>query len=437
MKRFVLAFFVLITALAVPASAMTYEDERTIARDFISLLDANNLIVHDAEITWPIQMVTEKLADHVKDPVYHFKVHVVRDRSINAFTIPDGHIFVNLGLLLFSQDRDEIAAVIGHEMGHAQLRHIPENFDTQFKLNTATILGVLAGTLLSSKNPEAGAAMIFSSLGGTENIRLAYSRQHEFAADEFGRNILKASSIDPAAMPRFLIRLNAFSGTSGIPEYLLTHPFTQNRIANIGENPGKPSPDAAYWTLSACIAGLILPGGEAGMRTTTMPEPYKSLAQALSNTRSGNHAQALAQLEKIDLSIARAYQGLNLYALGRKDEAYPLLKEYATSARTKTALAEILQERGEFDEAIKTLQPYQGQSVRVDYTLGILYEKAQKKALSHFSFGRYFYRTDNLSASLYHIETALKDKGDLPPDVVEELNTMHEMISKKKQQSLQ
>ena len=433
MKRLIIAFFVLMPALAGSAGAMTYEDERTVARDFINLLEANNLIVHDAEITWPIQMITEKLADHVKDPVYHFTVHVVRDRSINAFTIPDGHIFVNLGLLLFSQDLDEVAAVIGHEMGHAQLRHIPENFDTQFKLNTATILGVLAGTLLSSKNPEAGAAMIFSSLGGTENIRLAYSRQHEFSADEFGRNLLKTSSIDSAAMPRFLIRLNAFSGTSGIPEYLLTHPFTQNRIANIGEAPEKPRPDAAYWTLSACIAGLALPGGEAGMRTTTMPEPYRSLAQALSDTRSGNHAQALERLEKIDLGVARAYQGLNLYALGKKDEAYPLLKEHARSARTRTALAEILQERGEFDEAIKTLQPYQGQSVRVDYTLGILYEKTQKTALSHFSFGRYFYRTDNYSASLYHIEAALKDKANLPQDIVDELKTMDDMIRKKQQ----
>ena len=437
MKRLVLALFIFGTVLTGQVTAMTYEDERTTARDFINLLEANNLLVHDAEIDVPVQMVMEKLADHIKNPVYHFKVHVVRDRSINAFAIPDGHIFVNLGLLLFAQDIDEVAAVIGHEMGHAQLRHIPENYDTQFKLNTATILGVLAGTLLSSKNPEAGAAMIFSSLGGTENIRLAYSRQHELAADEFGRNLLDVSGIDHAAMQRFLIRLNAFSGTSGVPEYLLTHPFTQNRIANIGGDPGKPKPDAAYWTLSACIAGLTLPSGEADMRSKTMPEPYKSLTLALSYTRTGNYTQALVLFEKIDLNVARAYQGLTLYSLGRKDEAYPLLKEYAMSARTRTALAEILQERGEFEEAIKVLQPYRGQNVRVDYTLGILYEKEQKTALSHSSFGRYFYRTENYSASLYHIEAALKDKDNLPHDVVEELKSMDDMIRKKQQQGRQ
>jgi predicted Zn-dependent protease len=433
MKRYSVVLLGFILLLSGQAHAMTYEDERTVAKDFINLLEANNLIVHDPEIVWPVQMISEKLADHVRDPVYNFKVHIVRDRSVNAFTIPDGHIFVNLGLLLFSQDMDEIAAVIGHEMGHSQLRHIPENFNTQMKINTATILGVLAGTLLSSKNPEAGAAMIFSSLGGTENIRLAYSRQHEFSSDEFGRNLLRASGIDSSAMARFLIRLHAFSGTSGIPEYLLTHPFTQNRIATIAEDPGKPRPGEAYWTLSACMAGLILPSSEAGMRTAQMPEPYRSLAQALSNTRSGNYAQALAQLEKIDLSVAKAYQGLSLHALGRNDEAYPLLKEHARSARTRTALAEILQERGEFDEAIKVIQPYQGRDVRVDYTLGILYEKAKKQTLAHVSFGRYFFRTESYEAGRYHIEAALKDKDNLPPDVLEELKTMHDMIKERKQ----
>ncbi len=251
MKRFIIALLVLLAIPEGAAWAMTYEDERTVARDFINLLEANSLIVHDAEITWPIQMIAEKLADHVREPIYHFTVHVVRDRSINAFTIPDGHIFVNLGLLLFAQDLDEVAAVIGHEMGHGQLRHIPENYDTQFRLNTATILGVLAGTLLSSKNPEAGAAMIFSSLGGTENIRLAFSRQHEFSADEFGRSLLKTSSIDPSAMPRFLVRLNAFRAPPGSPNTSSPTPSHPEQIANLGEDPGKPAPDAAYWTLSA------------------------------------------------------------------------------------------------------------------------------------------------------------------------------------------
>jgi len=412
------------------ALAMTYEDEGRIARDFINLLEANNLIIHDQEITWPIQMIADRLADHIKEPVYSFKMHVVKDRSVNAFTIPDGHIFINVGTLLFSKDMDEISAVIGHEIGHSQMRHIPEDFEAQKKISAATLLGVLAGTLLSAKNPEAGTAMIFSSLGGSQNIRLAYSRDHEYSADDFSKNIMTSSGIDPSAMVRFLIRLRAFSGSSDIPEYLLTHPYTENRIVNMKDDPGQPKPNKNYWLLNASVIGLMLPESEVNTRVTQMPEPYKSLALGLLQTRMGNNSQALSLFSGLDLPIAYAYRGLNLYSLGRKAEAYPYLKNYAGTARTRIALADILQERGEFKEAIEILEPFQSQDLRADYTLGSLYERTSKPALAHVSFARYFYKTKKYPSSLYHIDKALAYEKELPKDKVTELKSMKDMIKK-------
>ncbi|HVN72482.1 MAG TPA: M48 family metalloprotease [Desulfomonilia bacterium] len=429
-KKIMIASVMIILLPLCTLRAMSYDEERTMARDFINLLEANNLIVHDYEIEWPVQMVADRLSDHIKDPLYTFKIHIIKDATINAFTIPDGHIFVHVGLLLFIQDMDELSAVIGHEMGHAQMRHIPQDYQTDKKLSTAAILGVLAGTLLSTKNPEAGTAMILSSMGGSQNIRLAFSREHEYAADSFGKSINAASGVDPSGMARFLIRLNAFSGASGMPEYLLTHPFTENRIANMHDDPGRPRPDATYWTLYASVIGLTLPAGETTARSSQVPEPYKTLAVALAQTRVGNYAQARTMLDKIDLPVAKAYLGLNLYELGKKNEAYPLLKEYSRSARTKIALAELLQERGNIDEAINTLSPYQSQSVRVDYTLGTLYEKVKKPELSHVSYARYFFKTENYRASIYHIEEALKSKDKLSKETLAELKMMKDMMKK-------
>jgi hypothetical protein len=92
-------------------------------------------------------------------------------------------------------------------------------------------------------------------------------------------------------------------------------------------------------------------------------------------------------------------------------------------------LAEILQGRNQLDEAIKILLPLQSQSVRVDYTLGTLYDKTNKPALAHVSFARYFYRTENSKACIYHINEALKAK-DLPKDTVDELKMMKDMMKK-------
>lgn len=430
MKKILIICLLLLAVPLLPARAMTYTEEIKTANDFIALLEENSLIIHDQEIAWPAQMTADRLADRIKDPVYSFKIHVIRDRSVNAFTIPDGHIFVNLGTLLFAKDMDELSAVIGHEMGHSQLRHIPESLDAQKKISTASILGVLAGAILSSKNPEAGSAMIFPSIGGSENIRLAYSRQYEYDADNFSKSILTSSGIDPASMVRFLIRLRSFSGSSAAPEYLLTHPYTENRIVNMREDQGNPKPDRNYWLLFASVVGLTLPEGEAITRSAQMPEPYRSLALGLLQNRLGNNKEALALLSGIQEPIAYAYRGLTLYSLGKKAEAYPLLKDYAKSGRTKIALAEILQERGDFPGAIEALTPFQSQNRRVDYTLGTLYEKTSKPLLAHVSYARYFYGTKKYPSSLYHIDKALESEKDLSVDMVTELKSMRKSIQK-------
>jgi len=154
MKRILIALLIFMTAPLGMAHATGYGDEKKTARDFVNLLEANNLIIHDQAITWTVQQITDRLANHIKEPVYTFKVYVVKDRSVNAFSIPDGDIFINLGLLLFIQDLDELSAVIGHEMGHCQLRHYSEDVASSKKITAATILGVLAGTLRRQKTPR-------------------------------------------------------------------------------------------------------------------------------------------------------------------------------------------------------------------------------------------------------------------------------------------
>ncbi len=429
MKRYLLIMMLLVLSSS-ELNALSYEEERDITREFITYLDSNNLLVYDPEITWPIQMLMDRLADHIKQPVYPFKIFVVKDRSVNAFAIPDGYIFINVGTLFFVNDMDELAAIISHELGHSQMRHISENFEAQKKISTATIVGIIAGTLLSTKNPEAGSALVYSSLGGGENIKLAYSRRNEYEADEFGWNLMKTSGFDPAAMKRFLIRMQAFTGGANVPEYLLTHPYTENRIATSSIDPGEPRPDNNYWTLYASVVGLMLSESEVALRTETIPEPYRSLSLGIMKTQERKYDEALALLGDMDLPQAYAYKGLCLYMLGKKDEAYPYLKNFGRSAQTNIALAEIMEDKGEVDEAIKTLLPYQKQNIKVEYKLGVLYEKSSRTALSHVAFARYFSRTGKIKASIHHIDAALAMEQDLDKETAEELREMKKTFRK-------
>ena len=297
MKKIVPAFLLaLLVLLPQAARSMSFEDERKLAREVVTSLDAQGLLVEDQEVAGPVRMLSEKLADHVGKPIYAFNVHVINDRTVNAFTIPDGHIFVNVGTLLFARDLDELAAVIGHEMAHAQLRHIPQAYEQQSQITAASILGVVLGALAASKNPQAGAALIFSSLGGGENFKLAYTRRHELDADDFGRKLLESSGYDETAMDRFLSRLGGITGGKNFPEYLLTHPTSTNRLSGLSPDAKKPRPDGYYWTLQTGVAGVLLPPEEGTQRVQAMPEPYRRLALAMIETNRGRSADALTLL---------------------------------------------------------------------------------------------------------------------------------------------
>lgn len=431
MKKTVAAF-IIAGFLFLPRAvyAMSFEEEHKIAQEVVTYLDAQGLIVYDREISWPVKMISDRLADHVKNPMYTFTVHVIMDRSVNAFTIPDGHIFINVGTLLFAKDIDEIAAVIGHEMGHAQMRHIPQSLAEQKEVTAASIVGVILGALLSTKNPQAGAALVYSSLGGSQNIQLAYSRRHELDADEFANQLLRSSGFDPSAMNRFLVRLGAFSGQPSAPEYLLTHPYAMNRISGQSPDSGKSKPDSYYWTLYASVSGLILPVEEAAQRAKNIPDPYRQLTLAMVETRKGKNEKALELLKGLELPLAYTYKGINLYRIGKKDEAYPYLKQYGNSADAEMALADIMEGKGEFDQAIAVLVPFQKQSIQVDYRLGNLYEKSSRKGLSHVSYARYFFKTGKYKATLYHIDKALEEEKSLDGSVVDELKEMKTFVKK-------
>jgi len=114
MPRIFLMLVVMLVSLCQQVHAMEYEKEREISRELIDMLDAQGALAHETDLTWVLQTLTDQLADHVKEPLYTFRIHLVYDRSINAMAIPDGNIFINLGTVLLAKDMDEIASVIAH-----------------------------------------------------------------------------------------------------------------------------------------------------------------------------------------------------------------------------------------------------------------------------------------------------------------------------------
>ena len=168
---------------------------------------------------------------------FHYTFHVVDNPDVNAFSLPGGFIYVNTGLLNFVHSDDELAAVLAHEIGHADHHHVITLMREQQKAQsilTPIQIAALAMILSHGNNdmPAAG----FEVLQGSELYGIAringYSVRAEEDADHTGMMLLTHTSFNPVAMYTFMVRLAAYERAHGDTNLGIyrDHPPTPQRI---------------------------------------------------------------------------------------------------------------------------------------------------------------------------------------------------------------
>ncbi|SIS53462.1 M48 family metalloprotease [Neptunomonas antarctica] len=159
---------------------------------------------------------------------------VLDNPTLNAFAVPGGIVGIHGGLLLSAENEDELASVIAHELAHLSQRHFAAQLEESRRNRPFTLATMLASILIASADTQAGVAAITSSIAAQQSSRLAFSRQNEQEADRIGMQNLVAAGVDPNAMPRMFSRMQRAQRFQGArpPEFLLTHPVTESRIAD-------------------------------------------------------------------------------------------------------------------------------------------------------------------------------------------------------------
>lgn len=157
-----------------------------------------------------------------------FDFHVVAQKDINAFALPGGEMFVNLGTIVAATSDAQLAGVMAHEMAHVYMQHSAKQMQ---KAQLTQGLAGLAGAILGS---QGGALASLGKAGvqiGAGMVMLKYSRSDEAQADEVGAMILHRARYNPQALADFFKTLEAQGGTG--PQFLSDHPNPGNREAAI------------------------------------------------------------------------------------------------------------------------------------------------------------------------------------------------------------
>ena len=185
------------------------------------------------------------------DQRFAWEMVLVRDRSVNAFALPGGYMGVHLGLIAVSSNRDELAAVLGHETSHITQRHIARMLAQESKTTPLLLGTMLLGLLAASRSPDAAGALLIGGQAAAIQNQLSFSRDMEREADRVGFGLLDPAGFESqGAISLFdkLIQAARLNDTGSYP-YLRSHPMSTERMAdmagraqqlNVNKQPGPP-----------------------------------------------------------------------------------------------------------------------------------------------------------------------------------------------------
>ena len=187
-----------------------------------------NLPKADAYLT----QLGKRLTDHLNTNgvEYPWEFHCVNDRSINAFALPGGYVFVNRGTIEAADNEAELAAVMAHELSHVALRH-GTNQATKAQAAQAGV-GIF-GAIFGGSTGGALVTQLGSFTAG--GVLLKYSRSAETQADVMGTQALYDSGYDPRAMAQFFEKLEQETKGKNPPEFFSDHPSPDHRVERVNE----------------------------------------------------------------------------------------------------------------------------------------------------------------------------------------------------------
>jgi len=240
--------FAVAVCLLVPAPALalfggiSVADEIEMGKKFDETIRKQMSFIDDPEIVIYVKGVVDRVAATLPPQPYPIRSAVVANNSMNAFAIPGGYIYIFTGLILGVEDEAQLAAVIGHELGHVTQRHVAKRMEQMKFISIGSLVGVVAGALLGSgggtSTANMGQALAVGSMAGAQSAYLMYTRENEREADNVGLGYLIKAGYNPNAMPATFEIMNKqrwFMSGDSIPSYLSTHPGLDERIDYLRE----------------------------------------------------------------------------------------------------------------------------------------------------------------------------------------------------------
>ena len=443
-KFIVIGIVVLLTLGSLVSSAVfsiTVREEEEMSRQMMAMIYKYYNVIDDPVVVPYVNKIGQRiLATLPKQPfTYHF--HVIDDDVYNAFATPAGHIFVYTGLLNAMEEEEELAGIMGHEIAHVYCRHISQKIERSKKISMATLAGVAAGVLMGLGGAgEAAGAVTMGSVAAGQSAELAYSRENEMQADQFGVEFLTKANYSAHGLLEILkkIRSKTWFGSDQIPTYLKTHPAVEDRISFISSwlesynQNSKPIPPVKseefnrVHTRSVTRYGneqIVLNDLESEVKSNPK-DPLAHYRYGLILARVGKRQEAIAQMR-----IALTKRAFDPYILKDLGWIYYLDGQYQQALKTLESACAMIPEDAECQFYIGRTQMELGnlaaasdrllkltiqypQFTQAYYFLGQSLGKQEQLGDAHYYLGVFYLRNRDFKNAMIQLKQALKHSQD-------------------------
>jgi len=418
--------------------AMTTEEEKKLGKKIILEMEKRVEWVRDLTLQTFINRVGHSLVVQAGPTPFEFKFYLINGTDPNAYAIPGGHIFLTTGLLILTENEQEVAGVLSHEISHVMARHVAQMIERSKRLNIASMAAIIAGVLLGGGG-KASEAVAMTAMAATEALTLKYTREMEVEADQSSLQYMVRAGYDPNGLITFMNKIYKLSLTSGprVPTYLSTHPAIEDRISlmeNLLQAGLKPAePFKVSGTYRKIQAKAFVEEREPHVAINH----FQFLADSNPQNVDAYYGLGLAyrKVGRLDKSI-EAFQygrslalddrdllrelGIAYFLSGKVDQAVKNLEAAHSLSRSGDDQSDDLlslyyfgrcyQEMGDLTQALPLflkVKKDHPEWIDVHYSLGSVYGRIGQKGLSHFYFAKYFKLRGENKNALLHYRTSL------------------------------
>ncbi|HOJ43789.1 MAG TPA: M48 family metalloprotease, partial [Syntrophorhabdaceae bacterium] len=326
---FLVTFFIVIPIFVF---GLTAEEEKKYGSQIYNEITRSTTINSDPYISMHVRQIKERLESIVNMP-FNVVVTIIDSPTMDAFATIGGYVYITTGLIAQCEKEEELAGVIAHEFAHIYRRHIAKRYEKEKYINIGMLSSIALAML--APNPKAKEAILTTGIASAQSMALKYSREDEDEADSFGSKFADSAGYGGFGIAEFLKKLRLSGTDKTLPQYLLTHPYHEERIIKLeglwkDRKTIHDSPLFPFIIIRAKFANTI--GGDQSddiwisRFQKDRDNPVLAYGAYLVYLRKGKIKEALTAASSIISPVRDLLYGEALTAAGKFKEAIEILK---------------------------------------------------------------------------------------------------------------